>query len=91
MTPEDIQAAMTTLAELIGHTVARELRGDVQRLLVPAENDVLEGIEDIATYLTLSPAHVARHLGSTIPARKVGRSWLASKAALTAWLAGRDP
>ncbi|WP_370326348.1 hypothetical protein [Euzebya sp.] len=87
MTLQDSHPATADFASLVGRAVADELRDAVASVLTPVEHDVLAGVEAIAVYCGLSERFVRDHMGSTIPGRKVGTKWLASKVAITAWLA----
>lgn len=52
-------------------------------------SDELRGTEEISKFLRISTSHVGKGLkDGVIPGQQVGSRWLASRAALTRWLAG---
>ncbi|WP_370325522.1 hypothetical protein [Euzebya sp.] len=82
-----VETATDSLAQAIGLQVASRLLADADRILIVAEDDVLTGAEAIAAHLGVSRRHVDRYAGVTIPARRIGTKWVASKAALARWMA----
>lgn len=50
-------------------------------------DDILAGLDEIATHLGLSVNHVQRQIGKSIPARRIGTKWVTSRAALAHYIA----
>lgn len=87
---------MASVADAWTDEIVERLAGrlDLSQVIVAHTDggDVLKGVEEIAGHLRLSKSHTHKALADgVIPGQQVGSTWLASRAALTRWLAAAGP
>lgn len=67
----------------------RQLSEKLDQLVEDQQQDIIAGVEPIASELNLGYEHTRRGLISgKIPARRLGQVWIASRSTLRRWVAG---